>query len=49
MGARGREVNVTVAYSSLTFASKAPDGSITVSSPLVDEAMIAAFAASTES
>ena len=49
VGARGREVKVTVAYSSLTFASKDPDGSITVSSPLADEAMIAALEGSTES
>ncbi len=46
VGARGREVKVTVAYSSLTFASKASDGRMTVSGPLLDEAMIAAPAAS---
>ncbi len=48
VGARGREVKVTVAYSSLTFASKAPNGDMTVSGPLVDEAMIAALAANDE-
>ncbi len=48
VGARGREVKVTVAHSSLTFASKAPNGSMTVSGPLVDEAMLAAFAANSE-
>jgi hypothetical protein len=41
-------VKVTVAYSSLTFASKAPNGNMTVSGPLVDEAMMAAFAAHNE-
>lgn len=34
VGTRGREVKVTIAYSSLTFASKAPDGNMTVSGPL---------------
>ena len=43
VGARGRAVNVTVAYSSLTFASPT-GGSMTVSGPLVDEVAIAAFA-----
>ena len=43
VGARGREVKVTVAYSSLTFASKAPNGNMTVSGPLLDEAMVAAL------
>jgi hypothetical protein len=42
IGMRGREVNVKVAYSSLTFASKAKNGSVTISSPLVEEAMMAA-------
>lgn len=52
-GARGREVKVTVAYSSLTFASRAPNGNMTVTvgaqtergidGTLVDEAMIAAL------
>ena len=40
VGARGREVKVTIAYSSLTFASKAPDGGMTVSWPLLDDSMI---------
>jgi biofilm PGA synthesis N-glycosyltransferase PgaC len=48
IGARGREVNVTVAYSSLTFESKAPNGSVKVSGPVLDEALLAALAASTE-
>jgi biofilm PGA synthesis N-glycosyltransferase PgaC len=41
VGARGREVKVTIAYSSLTFASKAPHGGMTVSGPLLDDSMIA--------
>ena len=50
VGARGREVKVTVAYSTLTFASKAPNGTgVTVSGPLIDEAMLAALTASTSS
>jgi biofilm PGA synthesis N-glycosyltransferase PgaC len=49
VGARGREVKVTIAYSSLTFASKALNGGITVSGPLLDDSMIArAFVASDE-
>ncbi len=48
VGVRNREVKVTVTYSSLTFASKASDGSVRVSGPLVDESMIAALAASEE-
>ncbi len=43
-GMRGRKVKVTVAYSSLTFALKAKNGSVTVSSPLFAEAIIAAQA-----
>ena len=43
-GMRGRKVRVTVAYSSLTFALKAKNGSVTVSSPLFAEAIIAAQA-----
>ena len=39
VGARGRSVNVTVAYSSLTFASPS-NGNMTVSGPLVGEAAI---------
>jgi len=42
VGMRGREVKVTVAYSSLTFASKAANGQVTVTGPLIDEAMVAA-------
>jgi hypothetical protein len=48
VGVRNREVKVTVAYSSLTFASKAPDGNVTVSGPLLDEAMIAALTMQSE-
>src|SRR5216683_2199535 len=44
IGMRGREGKVTVAYSSLTFALKAKNGIMTVSGPLVEEAMIAARA-----
>lgn len=43
VGMRGREVRVTAAYSSLTFASKAPNGTMTVQGPLLDEAMIEAL------
>ena len=49
VGVRNREVKVSVAYSSLTFASKAPNGNVTVSGPLMDEAMIAALVANNES
>jgi len=48
VGVRSREVKVSIAYSSLTFASKAPNGSMTVSGPLLDEAMIAALAVNSE-
>ena len=48
VGMRNREVKATVAYSSLTFASKAPDGNVTVSGPLLDEAMLAALAIQSE-
>ena len=48
LGMRGREVKVTVAYSSLTFALKPKDGSMIVSGPLVNEAMIAEQATSSE-
>jgi len=44
VGVRGREVQVTVAYSSLTFASKALDGSMTVSGPLQAEAVLGELA-----
>ena len=43
VGARGRSVNVTVAYSSLTFASPS-SGNMTVSGPLMDEVAITALA-----
>src|SRR5207248_720808 len=45
VGMRNREVKVTVAYSTLTFASKASNGSVTVSGPLLNEAIMAAMAA----
>jgi hypothetical protein len=48
VGTRGREVKVTIAYSSLTFASKAPNGNLTVSGPLLDEQMIASLEANNE-
>ncbi len=35
----GREVKVTVAHSSLTFSSKATNGKMTVSGPLLDESL----------
>jgi hypothetical protein len=41
VGTRGREVKVAIAYSSLTFASKAPNGSLTVSGPLQGESIVA--------
>jgi hypothetical protein len=48
VGVRNREVKVTVAYSTLTFASKVPNGDMTVSGPLLDEAMVKALAAGHE-
>ena len=48
IGMRGREVKVTVAYSSLTFALKAKDRSMTIRGPLVQEAMIAAQATNSD-
>ncbi len=48
IGMRGREVKIAVAYSSLTFAFKTRSRSITVSSPLVQQAMIAAQATNSE-
>jgi biofilm PGA synthesis N-glycosyltransferase PgaC len=48
VGTRGREVKVTIAYSSLTFASKALDGNMTVSGPLLDEQMVSVFATNDE-
>ncbi|MFL5629328.1 MAG: glycosyltransferase [Ktedonobacteraceae bacterium] len=40
VGVRNREVKVSVAYSSLTFASKATNGDITVSGPLLENVAI---------
>ncbi len=48
VGTRGREVKVTIAYSSLTFASKAPDGNMTVSGPLDDEQMVSSIETSNQ-
>jgi biofilm PGA synthesis N-glycosyltransferase PgaC len=48
IGMRGREVKVTVAYSSLTFALKAKDGRVTVSSPLFGDAIMTAQAANAD-
>jgi poly-beta-1,6-N-acetyl-D-glucosamine synthase len=48
IGARGREVNLTLAYSSLTFSFEAKNGSVTVSSPWMREAMLAAQATNGE-
>ncbi|GAC1392354.1 MAG: hypothetical protein NVS4B11_27240 [Ktedonobacteraceae bacterium] len=48
VGVRNREVKVTVTYSSLTFASKAPHGSMKVSGPFVDEPLMAALASEDE-
>ena len=47
VGTRGREVKVTISYSSLTFASKAPNGNMTVSGPLQDEQMVASIESNT--
>jgi biofilm PGA synthesis N-glycosyltransferase PgaC len=41
VGMRGREVHVKVAYSTLTFTSKASKGSMTVSGPSLDAGMAA--------
>ncbi|HVB20347.1 MAG TPA: glycosyltransferase [Ktedonobacteraceae bacterium] len=48
VGMRNREVHVTVAYSTLTFASQAANGQVTVSSPNMNEAMLAALTTSNE-
>jgi hypothetical protein len=48
IGMRGREVKVVVAHSSLTFGFKAKSGHMTVTSPLIQEAMIAAQAMNSE-
>lgn len=45
VGMRGREVKVNVTYSTLTFASKQTNGSVTISGPLVDESILAALSA----
>ncbi len=45
VGMRGREVKVTVTYSTLTFASKQTNGSVTINGSLVDESMLAALSA----
>jgi biofilm PGA synthesis N-glycosyltransferase PgaC len=48
VGTRGREVKITIAYSSLTFASKASNGIMTVSGPLLHEQLIASVTANQE-
>ncbi|QBD79386.1 glycosyltransferase [Ktedonosporobacter rubrisoli] len=48
VGLRGREVKVHVAYSSLTFASKAPDGTMTVKGPLMNEELVSVFSAESQ-
>ena len=48
VGTRGREVKVTIAYSSLTFASKASNGGMTVSGPLLHDQLIASIAVNNE-
>ena len=48
VGTRGREVKVAIAYSSLTFASKAPDGNMTVSGPWLEEQSLPALAINKE-
>jgi len=48
IGVRNREVKVTVAYSSLTFALKASNGDMTVSGPLVNKAMMNVLASNNE-
>jgi biofilm PGA synthesis N-glycosyltransferase PgaC len=45
VGIRNREVKVAVAHSILTFASKVPNGEVTVGGPLLIEAIMAAIAA----
>jgi hypothetical protein len=45
----GREVKVTAAFSSLTFSSKAANGKMTVSGPLMEETLLAALAEQNES
>src|SRR5579863_7324977 len=48
VGMRNREVQVTVAYSILTFASQAANGQVTVSGSNIDQAMLAALTTSNE-
>jgi poly-beta-1,6-N-acetyl-D-glucosamine synthase len=45
VGLRNREVKITMAYSILTFASKVSNRNVTLTGPLVDEAVLAALAA----
>jgi poly-beta-1,6-N-acetyl-D-glucosamine synthase len=48
IGMRGREVKVMVAHSSLTFAFKTKNGRMTVTSPLIQEALMATQALNSE-
>lgn len=48
VGIRNREVQVTVAYSTLTFAPKAANGQVTVTGSHIDENMLASLAISNE-
>jgi biofilm PGA synthesis N-glycosyltransferase PgaC len=48
VGLRNREVRATVTYSSLTFASKAPHGPMTVSGPAISESVARALTGSLE-
>ena len=48
VGIRNREVKVMVAYSTLTFASKAPNGDVTISGSLMNEAVAEALATADE-
>jgi len=48
VGVRNREVKVMVAYSTLTFASKAPNGDVTISGSLMNEAVAEALATADE-
>jgi poly-beta-1,6-N-acetyl-D-glucosamine synthase len=41
VGMRNREVKVSIAYSSLTFASKAANGAMTISGPFINETLAA--------
>jgi poly-beta-1,6-N-acetyl-D-glucosamine synthase len=44
----GRDVKVTIAHSSLTFSSKAADGKMTVSGPLMEESLLAVLGTNNE-